>query len=296
MAIGGRRPRRRPRPARRDHDRRRAARVVFADAHSGREHAPGLSRPSGSGAPSGSPVASGASAVPSGSPGGSPSASPSPSATPKPAVPVARITYSGLRLDATTGVDPVIRTFTFKTDGPVTVTAKLTGRTAGAKTKMCIQVSTGTPFCRSWVSGSLTGTTTSAKTTAFTVTLIGVAAATPTVDLALVFRAKAPSVTLANAHFDGTAADPGLNGITAKVTVRVAGNLSITAAWGSNPFDYTYGLIDLTHPSAGGSFTGNGVGLERSDPVAAGDAYAVSLANSGTGSGVTPLTVTIKWP
>ena len=75
-------------------------------------------------------------------------------------------------------------------------------------------------------------------------TAIGVGIATPTVDLALSFRAKEPAVTLTNGRFDGKPVD-GYNGIAGKVKVRSGGSIAIKASWGSTAYDYTYSIVDL---------------------------------------------------
>lgn len=247
--------------------------------------------PGSSSGPSGGPAASG-SPVPS----GSPAASPSPTATPIPAAPIAQIVFAGFRLDASSDQAGAARTFTFKTDGPGTITAKL-ATTSGGKSRMCLTVGKTAPLCRNESSGTLTGITSSTRQTTFVVTLIGFGAATPTVDLTLKWRAKTHSVTLTNSRFDGT--DPafaGFNGISARISARIAGNLAVKGDWGGHPFNYTYALVDLTNTAAGGMFPGNGTGIDRSDPLVAKDSYGFSLTNAAAGFGVTPMTLTITWP
>ena len=270
------------------------------------------SLPSGSTGPS--PSASGAVGLGSETPGGSsdasvepsaevsegPSASastgPSASATLKPTAGWAYVTFTDFRLDARSAPDDQARTFTFKADGPGKVTAKLTTRSPQGTTRICLKVGSGSALCRNWTTGTLTGTTTSANQTTFQVTLVGVGIATPSVDLALTFRAKDPSVALTNGRFDGTAADAtGYNGISGKVKVRSGGTLSIKADWGAKPFNYTYTLVDLTAPSPGGTYSDNGTGVERTDPAAPGHQFGFSLSNDETGFGRTPLTMTIAW-
>ena len=257
--------------------------------------------PSGSGSlavGSGSPEASSEASVEpteSGQPSASASSGPSTSPTPQPSAPFAQITFTDFKLDAKSDPDGVARTFTFKTDGPGKVTAKLTTRSPRGTTRFCLKVGSGTALCRDWTTGTLTGTTTAKAKTTFQVTLIGVGIATPSVDLALTFRAAEPSVALTNGRFDGTASDAaGYNGTSGKVKIRAGGTLSIKADWG-DAFDYTYTLVDLTATSPGVTFTGNGSGIERTDPVEPTHQFGFSLANDETGSGRTPLTMTLAW-
>lgn len=237
-----------------------------------------------------------ASAGSTASPSASPSTGPSPSPTVPPTAGLAQITFSDFRLDAKSDPAGVARTFTFKTDGPGNVTAKLTAKSPQGTTRFCLKVGKTAPLCRDWRTGTLTGTTTSKSQTTFVVTMIGVGIATPTVDLSLAFRATAPAVTLTNGTFDGTApAFAGYNGMGGKVKVRSGGSISTKADWGAKPFDYTYSLVDLTEPTAGGLFPGNGTGVDRTDPVSPSRSYGFSLVNSEAGVGTVPLTMTIAW-
>jgi len=263
--------------------------------------------PAGSAGPSSEAAASGpaggsappsteASAAPATSPSASASAGPSPSPTVPPTAGLAQITFSNFRLDAKSDSAGVARTFTFKTDGPGNVTAKLTGKSPQGTTRFCLKVGKTAPLCRDWHGGTLTGTTSSKTQTTFVVTLIGVGIATPTVDLGLAFRAAAPAVTLTNGTFDGTAsAFTGYNGMSGKVKVRSGGSIATKADWGGKPFDYTYSLVDLAEPTAGGVYPGNGTGIDRTDPVTPSRSYGFSLVNSETGVGTVPLTMTIAW-
>jgi hypothetical protein len=229
-------------------------------------------------------------------PSASASSEPSASATLKPTAGWAQITFTDFRLDARSAPDDQARTFTFKTDGPGKVLAKLTTRSPQGSTRFCMKVGSGSALCRNWTAGTLTGTTTSSNQTTFQVTLVGVGVTTPSVDLALTFRARDPSVALTNGRFDGTASDAkGYNGISGTVKIRSGGTFSIKADWGAKPFNYTYTLVDLTAPSPGGTYSDNGVGVERTDPAAPGHQFGFSLSNDETGFGRTPLTMTVAW-
>ena len=166
------------------------------------------------GSPSASALSSkspGASVEPSGSVEPSASASTGPSASPtnQPTAAQNRITFTGVKLDARSNSNGKARTFTFRTDGPGSVTAKLIAKSSGGTTRFCLKVgANGTPVCRIWAAGTLTGLTSAKGKTTFSVTAIGQGSATPTVDVQLTFRALAPSVTVTNARFDGTDSTP----------------------------------------------------------------------------------------
>jgi len=239
----------------------------------------------------------GASIEPSASVEPSASASTGPSASPtnQPTAAQNRVTFSGVKLDARSDPAGKARTFTFRTDGPGSVTAKLVAKSPQGTTRFCLKVgATGTPLCRIWAAGTLTGLTSAKGKTTFSVTAIGQGIATPTVDVQLTFRALAPSVTVTNARFDGTDS-PDYNGLNGQLKIKAAGSISVKASWGGHPFDYTYSLVDLTDPSGGGVFSGNGVGVERTDNATPDHQIAFSLVNSDSGFGITPLTMTVSW-
>ena len=250
---------------------------------------PGGPSAPGSSAPSGLPSPAASSA-----PSATPTASPSP--TTRPTAAWSQITFTDFRLDPASDPDGKPRIFSFTTDGPGTDTARLLARNPKGTSRFCLRVGSSATICRNWLSGTLTGTTSSAGQTRFAVTLRGVSGATPTVDLDLTFRSKAPSVALTNGRFDGTASESvGYNGMNGQVKVRTGGQISVKAEWGGKPFDYTYSLVDLADPTGGGVFPGNGTGIERTDPATATHTYGFGLVNGGTGFGRTPMTMTIAW-
>jgi hypothetical protein len=271
------------------------------------------SLPSGTSSPTarpslGSPVA-GASGTPSASEGGatpseaasapastSPSATPTPSAsaTVQPSAGLATITFTDFKLDATSDSSGKARTFTFKTDGPGNVKAKLSSKSPQGTTKFCLKVGGGKPVCRNFAAGTLTGTTTAKGKTTFVVSLIGVGIATPTVDLGLSFRANDPSVALTNGRFDGKSV-AGYDGMRFRLRVRSGGSIATKATWGGKPFDYSYGLVDPTDPGGAKTFTGNATGIDRTDTVTPSRTWGGSLLNTESGFGRTPLTMTVSW-
>lgn len=247
--------------------------------------------PAVSAEPSVSPSATGSTA-----PSASASTGPSASPTAQPTAAFAQITFTDFRLDANADPDGKARTLTFKTDGPGTVTAKLTAKSPQGTARFCLRVGASAPLCRNWSSGTLKGTTSAKGQTTFVVTLRGVGIATPTVDLALTFRSRTPSVTVTNARFDGTASDAkGYNGLNGRAKIRSGGEISVRADWGGKPFDYTYALVDLAEPSAGGVFPGNGTGIDRTDPATPTHNYGFSLVNAEAGFGRTRMTMIVAW-
>ena len=242
--------------------------------------------PSGSTAPSlsPSPASPGASAGPSGSPTASPSASPTPG--------TATITFEDLGLDATNDQTGLTRTITFRTSGAATVKAVLSTTTGPGKTVMCLGVGSGTPTCRTWTAGTLTGTSSGANLP-WTLTLRGNTTTTPVVRLALTFTSSAPSVQLVGGRFDGPGT-PARNGLTVDVVPTAAGAARVQADWGGASLGYTLRAND---PAGAGSatFDGSGSAVDQSIPVTPDGAWRIALANA-TDTGPTPLDVTLDWP
>lgn len=272
--------------------------VVFVTSFPSGAATPTASATGSSERPSGpaseSPAASTATEKPSASASAVPSATPKPSATTATSAGLATISYTGFKLDADDDSAGKARTFTFKTDGPGTVKAKVTGKSPQGTTTFCLKVGSSKAVCRDWKTGELTGTTSAKGQTTFVVTAIGVGTATPVVDLALSFRAKEPSVTLTNGRFDGKPAD-GYNGMAGKLKVRSGGTIAIKATWGTTAYDYTYSVVDLVTATGGGVFPGNGTGVEKSDTVTPSQSYGFSLVNSADPTGPVPLTMTMSW-
>ncbi len=272
-------------------------------------------RDRGTASPSGSPIASGSAAA---SVGASPEASETPAATasptteasvePSPSVapsavasasaaplPSAQMTFLGLKLDASADPASQQRVVTFRSDGAGTITAKLATSTPQGTTHMCFKVGTKQLGCKDWASGTFTGKTTQAHAN-WTVTLKGNGIETPTVDLTVTFQALAPSVTIRNARFDGTAF-PDTNGIQARFQSRTPGDVHVVADWGGHPFTYDLELVDETDGSNTTHFGDQGpsTNVDQVIPVAAAN-WRLVLQNKDLGFGITDLTATIQWP
>lgn len=242
----------------------------------------------GSSSPSGGP-----SLAPSAPPAGSaaPSAgSAAPSVAPSASLGTG-IAFTGLRLDSATDKTGQARTFTFATR-PGTVTAKLTAVGSGGRVRICLKPPGGAAFCRDLTSGTLTGKASAIST--WTVTLVGVADATPTVNLELGFAAAKPTVTLTGGRFNGTQI-PGYGGIVFELTARAVGDLHVKAAW-TGSFPYAFFVEALPAGGHGLEPQGPAAGLDVTNPMVAGTTYRVTLANASAGFGSTDLTVALSWP
>jgi hypothetical protein len=223
----------------------------------------------------------------------SPEASPSPLTSPSPppaaaGVPVATVVFRQMRLDA--GIDPVgkARTITFSSDGPGTVTARVSNSSPLSSTRVCVAVTGRSSFCHNGSTGTVTRTTSGARTN-WTVSLAGVGISTPTVDLTVTFRAAHPSLKLTGFRFDGSS-QSGINGFVARIKTRAVGTLTLNANWGAKPFDYALNVGDV-HSD------GTGIAVKKSFRVTAPGSVQVTLANAqDPGVGRIDLTATVGWP
>jgi hypothetical protein len=240
----------------------------------------------------GAPSGEAPSAAPSAS--ASPSAAPTPTPTATPSkVPLASIAFVQLTLDATTDSAGTTRSIAFAA-GAGTVTVKLKTESGGNST-VCLSANGKTPTCNTGAGLTLTGRST-AKSTNYSVTLRGAAAATPTVTATITFPAAKPKVTIRNARFDGTSY-PATNGLQVVATPRSKGTYHMAASWGGHPFLYEVDLIEQGGPGLKQVVATTGAtGTTQNFAVAPPNPWMIVLKNSETGFGATPLTATFTWP
>jgi hypothetical protein len=227
-----------------------------------------------------------------------PSTSVSPSATPAssptPGEP-ATIVLTGLKLDARDDPDGKDRSIGFRTDGTGDVTAQVTVRSPQGGVVMCLGADGGQPDCSPTANGVLTAVAPDGGSDAV-VTLRGEGIDAPIVDVTITFPATAPAVIIAGARFDGTLY-PETNGITATVTPRRNGDLTLAADWGGHPFLYG---VELREEGGEGAVVpadqGPATRMTETWPVTGPNRWTVGLRNAEDGFGPTELDATIAWP
>jgi predicted small secreted protein len=224
----------------------------------------------------------------------SPTASATPKASPKPGKP-ATIVFTSLKLDAKDDPEGKNRVFTFDSRGTGTITVSVNVTSPRGTAVLCLSAGGKKVGCTTTDDGRITAITTK-RTESFKATVRGSGIATPVVDVAITFPAKAPTVTIANARFDGTDY-PDTNGIVANITPRTEGNVTLLAQWGGHPFSYE---VDLMEQGGSGSTIladqGPSTGASVSLPVAGANPWRLVLQNIDPGFGVTPMTATVAWP
>jgi hypothetical protein len=239
-----------------------------------------------------------ASAAPSASASAEPPASVSPSATPgastAPGEP-ATIVLTGLKLDAKEDPDGIDRSVGFRTDGTGDVTATVSVVSPPGNVVMCLGVDGGQPDCITTADGKLTAAAPDGGGD-FVLALRGEGVEAPVVDVTITFPATAPAVIIAGARFDGTLY-PDTNGITATVTPRRNGDLTLAADWGGHPFLYG---VELREEGGEGAVVladqGPATRMTETWPVTAPNPWTVGLRNAEDGFGPTELDATIAWP
>lgn len=266
-----------------------------------------LASPTAVASPTAAVTLPGATAAPSSAPPtappvtAAPSLAPSASAavSPTPSGPQASVTFIQFRLDAAADPAGRVRTFTFTTDGPGQIQAKLSHSSPLGQTTMCIQTGALAPFCRTWAGGTLLDDTKAAHDT-WRVTLIGADIATPTVDLTLTWPTAHPGVTLTNGRFQATGTAGGNNGLVARLSPDSSGTLTVTASWDSgHPYPGRLDVSDLTSGTSLPPVTpAAGAPINASMPVGP-DLWEIRLYDT---SGLDPggaaplLTASLAWP
>jgi hypothetical protein len=226
----------------------------------------------------------------------SPSSVPSatPGSSPIPGEP-ATVVLSGLKLDAREDPAGEDRSIGFRTDGVGDVAATVSVVSPQGGVVMCLAVDGGQPDCSPTANGVLTAVAPDGGGD-FVLTLRGEGVETPIVDATITFPSTAPAVIIAGARFDGTLY-PETNGITATVTPRRNGDLSLAADWGGHPFLYA---LDLREQGGPGSVVladqGPATRMAETLPITAPNPWKLVLKNTEDGLGPTKLDATIAWP
>jgi hypothetical protein len=226
------------------------------------------------------------------SPSAASSVTPAPSAAPgEPAT----IVLSGLKLDAKEDPDGKDRSIGFRTDGTGDVTATVSDLSPQGSVVMCLGIDGGQPDCTPTATGVLTAVAPDGGGDVV-LTLRGEGIEAPMVDVTITFPATAPAVIVAGARFDGTLY-PETNGITATVTPRRNGDLSLAADWGGHPFLYE---VELGEQGGPGSVVlvdqGPATRMAETRRVTAPNPWKLVLKNTEDGFGPTELDATIAWP
>jgi hypothetical protein len=243
----------------------------------------------------------------SGTPGPGASATPKPTPSPKPtqSAATASITFNDMMLNAQSDPAATSRTFSFTSDGPGPVSMLVAKSSlATPSIKMCVQIDAGAQTCSTGAKPGFPNALADRPHSLWVVTLIGVGAATPTVDVAFSWPAVSPSITLAHGRLQGSSS-PGiseaLNGFNATFKPRGAGSVSVGVAWTAIVTDVDLALADVTGESALSVNEVQKHGVKAVDPpythsVDAGKKYKITFRDLAADSQRPDLSATISFP
>ena len=255
------------------------------------------------GEPTGGTLLPSGSAPGSSAPGSSATAKPTPSPKPTQSAATASITFNDMMLDAQNDPAARSRTFSFTSDGPGPVSMLVAKSSlATPSIKMCVQIDAGAQTCSTGAKPGFPNALADRPHSLWVVTLIGVGAATPTVDVAFSWPAVSPSITLAHGRLQGSSS-PGiseaLNGFNATFKPRGAGSVSVGVAWTVVVTDVDLALADVTGTSAlsVNEVQKHGVkAVDYSHSVDAGKTYKVMFRDLSADSQRPDLSATISFP
>jgi len=149
-------------------------------------------------------------------------------------IPIARVTFNNMELDALGDPNHHSRTFTFQTDGKGPVSVEVV-KSKGGATRLCLSADGGTASCHyGKTPGFPLATATTAHST-WTVQVISAGnATTPIVDVAMSWPTYNPKITLTHGRLQGsttTGVPDELNGFSVTFKPLGAGNLAVSAHW-----------------------------------------------------------------
>jgi hypothetical protein len=241
----------------------------------------------------------------SATPGVSTTPKPTPSPKPTQSSPTAAITFNDMMLDAQSDPLATSRTFSFVSDGPGPVSIQVTKSSLLTPSiKLCVKIDGGAQTCSTGAKPGFPSALADRPHSLWVVTLIGVAAATPVVDVAFSWPTAGPSITLAHGRFQGSSS-PGvpeaLNGFSATFKPRGSGNVSVGAAWTVIVTDIDLALADVTGTPAVNVDEAQHSGVHAVDPpythsVVTGKKYKIMLRDLDADSMRPDLSATIAFP
>jgi len=193
-----------------------------------------------------------------------------------------------------------MRTFSFTSDGPGTVSAEVTSTAPMDSSMMCLTVDGSPTVCDSEAAPGFTRPATTAHSH-WTFTLSSASEASPTVDVQFKWPSENPSISLDHARFQGSPNPDSLRMFKATFTTRAAGTLSVDAAWPPAAVNATLTVTDESgsRPTAVGAakYSGQGaISPTYSHALRAHRTYTVTLFNDSPDSGRPDLKATLAFP
>jgi len=203
-------------------------------------------------------------------------------------------------LDATDDPAHTVRTFTFVSDGPGLVQAQIISSDGGStKLTLMVDLNPKSLYAQTGVTPKVAGRG-DTQHSIWTVTLIGMHVATPTVDVTISWPTSNPSITLAHGRFQGTPSPNSQKGFTAEFKPRGAGQLSVLAAWPGTKANAQITLANVTGAASvidDQTFSGvSSLDPAYSTSVVPSVKYQLLLLNTSPDSDRPDLSATISFP
>ena len=256
----------------------------------------------GSSASAGTSVAAGPSAAGTGSPTLDASAVASPSESlPPQTVPTATVTFNELVLYPSITAAKQAATFSFVSDGPGPIIASIVASPPTNSSRICLSGDGGTPICSSGATPTVEFYSQSIQTK-WRVTVGSANEESPTVDVQLSWPSTKPSITVTQVPFQGHPNRDSLRSLTATLTARANGDLTLTASWSPAGLDVavTVWLVDKSGQDVVDHRTvaaAQSLGTPRPITMKAGSAYRLTLSDESAASTTNPaLTATLQFP
>jgi hypothetical protein len=227
-------------------------------------------------------------------------AAPTATTTPSQTSPTATITFNDLKLDPSIDPAGAARTFTFVSDGPGVVSAHVVVTSLNDSSEMCLTQDALPAKCTSGPMPGFDEVASSAQTH-WKVTVLSMNESSPTVDVAFSWPTEKPVITATNCRFQGSPNLDTLRSLVATFKPRVAGNVTLDAAWPPAIVHATLKLTDVTGPNPSpvdsmAYVAAGSVSPQYSHSVASDKTYQISLFNDSADAGRPNLTATIALP
>jgi hypothetical protein len=243
-----------------------------------------------------------------GTPGSSDTTTPNdtPTAGPPGEAAPATITFNSMMLDSEKDGAATVRTFTFQTDAPGSVTWAVVKNSPKGTTRMCASVDQQKATCKIGGLMSLTGTSdaTTAKPSTWTFSFVGYGTSAPTVDIQFTWPTTSPNISLTHGRLQGSSTEgvsEALNGFSATFKPRRAGSLNLQATWSTITADIDVSLFNASAPPAVGVderpySQANYLHPTYTYTVDPSKTYLLKLRNQSPDSGRPDLTAQISFP
>ncbi len=203
-------------------------------------------------------------------------------------------------LDGTTADNAVARFITFTTNGPGTVTTKVSKVSAG-DVRICLWEGDPNSItdqeCQNVRRGGPTRDIIDTADHTWTVSLIGAAGSvSPVADVMLTFRTDKPAIKIADFRFQGTS-NPGYNGVDVQVQAASAGRFVVKASWSGGQQPYRLHLQDVVAGQTIDEVTGTGDTVDYDTELNDASTDELVLSNDvGVAEQEFLLSATIRWP